>query len=513
MNIAAWLERNGRAFADRPGISVGAGVHATYRAWAARARSIAGALAALPAMAPGERVALAMTNRAEYLEALFAVWHAGLFAVPINAKLHREEFRYILGHSGARLAFVSPDLAETIAPLQADLPGLASVVVTGSPQWRHMLQHDGIDLVPRAPSDPAWLFYTSGTTGRPKGAVLTHRNLLMASLSYFADVDRVSPRDAKLHAAPLSHGSGLYALPHIAKGANNVIPESGHFDPAEIAELLRHWEGVSFFAAPTMVTRLIANPDFADAEHRNLKTIIYGGGPMYVADLLKALDVLGPRLAQIYGQGEAPMTITALSKEMHAERSHPRWLERLGSAGLARTDVEVRVVDAEDRDLPVGESGEIVCRGDVVMAGYWRDEAASRETLRGGWLHTGDVGSFDADGFLTLKDRSKDLIISGGSNIYPREIEEVLLRHPAVREVSVVGRPHRDWGEEVVAFVVTEPGAAVAEAELDRLCLEAIARFKRPRAYVFLEALPKNNYGKVLKTELRKRFAKSPGQA
>ncbi|MGH7126135.1 MAG: AMP-binding protein, partial [Stellaceae bacterium] len=427
MNVATWVERNGRAFADRPGISVGMRVYATYAQWAARVRSIAGALTALPGLVPGERVALAMTNRAEYLEALFGIWHAGLFAVPINAKLHREEFRYILGHSGSRLAFVSPDLAEIVAPLQSGLPDLARVVVTGDKEWQRMAAHNGIDLVPRLPDDPVWLFYTSGTTGRPKGAVLTHRNLLVASLSYFADVDWVSPHDTKLHAAPLSHGSGLYALPHIAKGANNLIPESGHFDPAEIAELLRHWQGVSFFAAPTMVTRLIASPGFAGADLRGLKTIIYGGGPMYVTDLLKALDLLGPKLAQIYGQGEAPMTITALSKEMHADREHPRWRERLGSAGVARTDVEVRVVDPTGCDLPVGESGEVICRGDVVMHGYWRDEAASRDTLRGGWLHTGDIGSFDADGFLTLKDRSKDLIISGGSNIYPREIEEVLL--------------------------------------------------------------------------------------
>jgi acyl-CoA synthetase (AMP-forming)/AMP-acid ligase II len=508
MNIAAWVERNGKTFADRPAISVGTRVHATYGQWAARVRSLAGALLSIPDIVPGERVALVMTNRAEYLEAQFAIWHAGLFAVPVNAKLHREEFRYILGHSGARLAVVSPDLAETVAPLQDDLPDLARVVVTGSADWQRMCAHEGIDLVARAPDDPAWLFYTSGTTGRPKGATLTHRNLLMASLSYFADVDAVSSRDAMLHAAPLSHGSGLYGLPHIAKGANNLIPESGHFDPAEIAELMRHWPSVSFFAAPTMVTRLIANPAFAGADHRALKTIVYGGGPMYVADLLKALDLLGPKLAQIYGQGEAPMTITALSKEMHADRGHPRWLERLGSAGVTRTDVEVRVVDGDDRDLPVGESGEIICRGDVVMAGYWKDEAATRETLRGGWLHTGDVGCFDADGFLTLKDRSKDMIISGGSNIYPREVEEVLIKHPAVHEVSVVGRVHPDWGEEVVAFVVAAPGARIEEAELDQLCLDAIARFKRPRAYVFVDALPKNNYGKVLKTELRKRLAK-----
>ena len=492
--------------AERPAISVGTRVHLTYRRFAERVRALAGALLATPGLEPGACVALAMSNRPDHLEALFAIWHAGMLAVPINAKLHREEFRNILGHSGAKLVFVSPDLAETIAPLRDDLPELDRVVIAGDREWRRMAAHDVADLVFRAPSDPAWLFYTSGTTGRPKGATLTHRNLLMASLSYFADVDAVSPLDTKLHAAPLSHGSGLYALPHIAKGANNLIPESGHFDPVEIAALLGHWRKVSFFAAPTMVTRLIGNPVFAGADHSGLKTIVYGGGPMYVADLRRALDLLGPKLAQIYGQGEAPMTITALSKEAHADRNHPRWLDRLGSAGLPRTDVEVRVVDAKDRPLPAGEAGEIICRGDVVMAGYWKDAKATRETLRGGWLHTGDVGAFDADGYLTLKDRSKDLIISGGSNIYPREVEEILLRHPAVAQVSVVGRPHADWGEEVVAFVVAAPGKRIAEAELDTLCLDTIARFKRPRAYVFLDALPKNNYSKVLKTELRKRL-------
>jgi long-chain acyl-CoA synthetase len=198
------------------------------------------------------------------------------------------------------------------------------------------------------------------------------------------------------------------------------------------------------------------------------------------------------------------MTITGLSKAQHAETGHPRWEHRLGSTGIARTDVEVRVVDDADRDLPIGESGEVLARGDVVMAGYWNDPEATSRTLRGGWLHTGDIGAFDEDGFLTLKDRAKDMIISGGSNIYPREIEEVLLRHPDIAEVSIVGRPHAEWGEEVVAFVVARPGATVGEAELDALCLAHIARFKRPRLYRFVATLPKNNYGKVLKTELRR---------
>ena len=330
------------------------------------------------------------------------------------------------------------------------------------------------------------------------------------TLSYYADIDPVMPQDCILHAAPLSHGSGLYGLPHVARGAVSVVPQSGGVDGDEIAALLRRWPGMSFFAAPTMVKRLAGDPAMAAADLSHLKTIIYGGAPMYLADLEDALALFGPRLAQIYGQGETPMTITALSKADHADRDHPRWRDRLQSVGVARTDVEVRVVDDDDRDLPAGEIGEIVVRGDVVMAGYWNQPEATAEALRGGWLHTGDVGSFDADGYLTLRDRSKDLIISGGMNIYPREVEEALLHHAGVRSVAVVGRPDPEWGETVVAFVVPADGAAPPPVdELDRTCLDRIARFKRPRDYRFVDALPTNNYGKVVKRELREQLAAS----
>jgi long-chain acyl-CoA synthetase len=224
---------------------------------------------------------------------------------------------------------------------------------------------------------------------------------------------------------------------------------------------------------------------------------------MYVEDVRKSLDRFGPRLAQIYGQGESPMTITRLTREEIADRDHPRWLERLGSAGKPYACLDVAVVDGDDRPLPANETGEIICRGDVVMSGYWQNPDATAQTMKNGWLHTGDVGAFDADGYLSLKDRSKDVIISGGSNIYPREVEEVLLKHGQVREVSVIGRVDPEWGEVVVAYVVGDAGTS----ELDALCLAAIARFKRPKEYVFVEALPKNNYGKILKTELRSRDA------
>jgi long-chain acyl-CoA synthetase len=255
------------------------------------------------------------------------------------------------------------------------------------------------------------------------------------------------------------------------------------------------------FAAPTMIKRMVESACEGPVE--NFRTIVWGGAPMYVEDAQRALDRFGPRLAQIYGQGESPMTIATLSKQDVGNRDHPRWLDRLASAGRPFACLDVMVADADDRPLPVGEIGEILCRGDVVMPGYWQNPDANAVTMRGGWLHTGDVGVFDADGYLTLKDRSKDLIISGGSNIYPREVEEVLLRHGGVREVSVIGRPDREWGEVVVAYVVGDADVR----ELDALCLQSIARFKRPKDYVFIDALPKNNYGKILKAELRERDA------
>ncbi len=507
MNLAAQLVKTARTFGDRSALTVGTRPVRNYAQLADRVQRLAGALRDRFGLAIGDRVAVIMTNRPAFFEVLYGAWHAGLAVAPINARLHQREFEYILGNANIRLCFVSPDLAETVAPLVDKLPDLAHVVVADEPEYEALFNGEPIAMVEAAPIDVGWLFYTSGTTGRPKGAMLTHRNLLLMLLSYYADIDQLGPEDTCVHAAPMSHASGLYGLPHIARGGNHVVPESGHFEPDELCELIGRHRNVSMFAAPTMLKRLANSAAAGDADFTGLKSIVYGGGPMYVVDLVHALDVIGPRLVQIYGQGESPCTITCLPKSMHAERHHPRYLERLGSAGFARTDVEVKLVDEEDNIAPVGEIGEVAVRGDVVMLGYWNNPEATAKSLRGGWLHTGDVGVFDEDGFLTLKDRSNDMIISGGTNIYPREIEEVLLRHPAVLEASVVGRPHPEWGEEVVAFVVPRPPQTVAETDLDRLCLDNIARFKRPKVYRFVEELPKNNYGKVLKTELRAALA------
>jgi long-chain acyl-CoA synthetase len=394
-------------------------------------------------------------------------------------------------------------MADALSPFAASLPALRRVIVAGSGEYRRLCAAPAMLPLTRAPDDIAWLFYTSGTTGRPKGVMLTHRNLMTMALCYFSDVDAAAREDAILYAAPMSHGAGLYNLAHVLVAARHVIPESGGFDAGEVFGLAAQHRNVSLFAAPTMVKRLVEQAERGGVDAEGIKTIVYGGGPMYVEDIERALAVLGNRFVQIYGQGESPMTITALARRHLADRAHPRYRQRIASVGVAQSAVEVRVRDGTGRELPSGEAGEVVVCGDTVMRGYWNNPAATADAVREGWLHTGDIGMLDEDGFLTLRDRSKDVIICGGSNIYPREVEEVLLMHPAVEEASVVGRVHPQWGEEVIAFVVAKAGTSLDTNELDALCLEHIARFKRPRQYMLLPALPKNNYGKVLKTELR----------
>jgi long-chain acyl-CoA synthetase len=506
MNIANLLIKAAQAFPEHIALAKGELAHLSYRNLLRKVSVMATHLRHRMKLAAGERVAIAMTNSVEAIETMYAIWHAGLVAVPMNAKLHPREFAFILQNSGARVCVVTPDLVESIASVKGECPDLQRIVDTSTRDYTFMAVGDPVTITDRAPTDPAWLFYTSGTTGRPKGATLTQRNLLAMSLNYYANVDRPPPGGSILHVAPVSHGSGLWNFPLLARGAVQVFPDSGRYEVPEMAGLLRRWPDATIFLAPTMVKRLIDHPVAADIRPGEIRTISYGGAPMYVSDLKKSLDLLGNVMVQLYGQGESPMTITCLSREAHANRGHPKWEERLASAGLPCDCVEVRVVDEDGRPMPTGEVGEIIVRGETVMAGYWQNPEANVKALRDGWLWTGDVGCFDEDGFLTLKDRSKDMIISGGSNIYPREIEDVLNTHPAVAECSVVGRPHAEWGEEAVAFVVLREGKAATPAELDALCLDNIARFKRPKDYRFIEALPKNNYGKILKTELRKRL-------
>ncbi|MEW9919400.1 class I adenylate-forming enzyme family protein [Marimonas sp. MJW-29] len=500
MNPAHWLVRTARRLPDTPALFTGTRADADYAAFARHAAAIGAGLRAR-GIAKGDRVALFMGNATAYLGILYGIWWIGAAAVPINGKLHPREAAWIIGNSGARLCFTDaksddslrdhlPTGADTLSIHDAAFETLRATPPIGAP-------------VSLDTSDLAWLFYTSGTTGRPKGVQITCGNIAAMCFSYFVDVDDVRPEDAILYAAPMSHGAGLYNFMHVLRGARHVVPDSGAFDAGEILDLAPRIGPVSMFAAPTMVRRLVDRARATGSTGDGLRTIVYAGGPMYEADILEAVEVMGPRFVQIYGQGECPMGITALPRAAVADRGHPRWRERLNSVGTAQAAVEVAILDADGSPLPPDTEGEIAVRGATVMAGYWQNPEATAKTLRDAWLWTGDMGHMDAEGYVTLKDRSKDVIISGGTNIYPREVEEVLLSHPAVHEAAVVGEPDPEWGETVVAFLTCHEGQTVTEAALDTLCLDRIARFKRPKRYVFVAELPKNNYGKVLKTALR----------
>jgi long-chain acyl-CoA synthetase len=493
MNIASLLANTAMSQGNETAVFHGERPVWTYREMARRAATLAQGLQHRLGIARGDRVLLWAGNSPEYVEVMFAAWFAGAVIVPVNVALHPREVASIADDCRASVCFAPFD---RIGALQEFIP---------SQQGPHILpieeatldQLRGEDHGPAdvPSSDIAWVFYTSGTTGRPKGAMLSHQNLLAMTFAFLADVDFLSPQDSFFHLAPQSHAGGLLMLAHVMKGTRNVIPDTAGFDPDEVCRLTR-------IMSPTMLGRFISASSLDEDVIAATRTILCGGAPIYVEDMKRALGVLGPKVWNGYGQGEAPCTISGLPKTWLADRSHPDFERRIASVGVARSGVEI-AVRAADGSLSRTGSGEVAVRGPVVMSGYWGDEPATRAALREGWLMTGDLGVIDDDGLLTLKGRAKELIISGGSNIYPREVEEVLLRHPAVAEVAVVGAPDPVWGENVVAFVVARNGDEVTASELNELCLSQIARFKRPKEYRFTPALPKNNAGKVLKRELQ----------
>jgi len=488
VNLFALLDQAAARFGDRGAVYRGEHQQLTWAQLRDRALRLAGSLRGL---GPGARVAVASENSPEIVELMFAVWAAECVYLPINYKLHPREMQQILDDAGAAVVFASPRIATDLTPA-TETP----LEVIGSQAYQARLAAEPVKPPSTEPAELAWLFYTSGTTGRSKGAMLSHRNLMAMTVAHLADFDSPDEDCSLVHGAPMSHGSGLYIPPYVLRGARQVIPASAGFEPEEFLDLCDRHPGCSAFLAPTMVARLVQTGRPCP---RNLRTIVYGGGPMYVESLKKAMAAFGPVFVQLYGQGEAPMTITGLRRSDHVGADDAT----LGSVGYARSGVDVAVLRNDGSAAAIGEIGEIVCRGDVVMSGYWRNPEATAATLQHGWLHTGDMGSFDERGFVTLRDRSKDVVISGGSNIYPREVEEALLEHPDVVEAGVVGARDEEWGEIVVAFIVGE----AKPAELDAHLLNRIARFKRPKRYEYIDELPKNSYGKVLKRSLRERLS------
>jgi long-chain acyl-CoA synthetase len=349
------------------------------------------------------------------------------------------------------------------------------------------------------PDAPAWIFYTSGTTGRPKGAMLSHAVLNFVTVSWLADLTPLDERDVTLHAAPLSHGAGFHALAATARGAHQVITDSASFDPSSVLDVIRSAGVSNTWMVPTQIVMLAdaaESRSLTGDDLPSLQYVVYGGAPMTVSSLTRALERFGSIFVQLYGQGETPMTATMLRRHDHVPGL-------LGSAGRARPGIDVRVVDGDGAALGNGEIGEVVVRGPSVMTGYWKLPEATAETIVDGWLHTGDLGRMTADGVLHLLDRTKDMIISGGSNVYAVEVEQALSAHESIADIAVIGVPDELWGELVVAVVVPSDGDSFDQAVVDAHARAVLAGYKVPRRYLVVESLPRNAYGKVSKRDLR----------
>jgi long-chain acyl-CoA synthetase len=504
VNSFSFLEKSARQWPENVALLQGAERY-TYAEFHDRALAVGGNLRALGCEA-GDRVAFCLGNSPRIMEVIFGCFAAGLVVVPINARLHLREMAYIAANSGARILIHGAEFAEGIEAHAELFGGLEHRIAENNFDRLLNAANTLHQAVEAAPEEVCWLFYTSGTTGKPKGAIWTHRMVARVIMNYLADLHNIQSGEMVLHCAPLSHGSGIVALPAVARGATNAITESASFDVDHLlATVARLKVSHIAFMAPTQIVKLLEDHVAGRHDLSSLKAICYGGAPIYVDQLKQAMATFGPVFVQLYGQGEAPITITGMTGAAHRallEADDPR----IGSAGQVRTDVEAHCVDADDNPLPAGWAGEVVVRGDVVMPGYWNDPEASAEALRGGWLHTGDIGYFDERGFLFLLDRAKDMVISGGNNVYPREVEEVIILHPEVAQCVVFGIPDDYWGEAVHAVVVPTPGAAPSAAEIIAFCGEHLAGYKKPKAVDFVAELPVSGYGKILRREVREAY-------
>jgi acyl-CoA synthetase (AMP-forming)/AMP-acid ligase II len=484
----------------------------TYREAQTFANRIANALAA-DGVAPGDRVALLSKNAIELVLWYYACAKCGAVPVPLNYRLAPPEWRYIVDDSHAVLLCAQAPLARQLAPLRSELPRVRRWLVQGGsvPGFETFES-----FVARAPSTPPlrrgasdddlYQMYTSGTTGRPKGAVLTHR-AVMAHLHQSALAFGAKPGERALIVAPLYHAAAsIMSFVTVQSGGSLYIQEE--FAPAEVVRALAEERIAMALLVPAMIQFcLVGVPDVGARRYDTLRLVLYGASPIAESTLVRALEVFGCEFIQGYGMTETTSAVTYLMPADHtrALAGEPRLLL---SAGRPLPGTEIRIVDVDGEPLPVGAVGEIAARGPQLMRGYWNLPDASAAALRGGWMHTGDAGVLDDEGYLFVQDRTKDMIVSGGENVYPREVEDVLYGHPTVAEAAVIGVPDAKWGEAVKAIVVLKAGASATAEELVRFCEGKLASYKRPRSVDFAAALPRNPSGKVLKRDLREPYWK-----
>jgi len=513
MNLSQLLTQTARLHPDLPGL-----IHRdqtwTWREINARVDAMCFALQSL-GVRRGDRILTQTRNCLQTFELGWVAFRLGCVWVPTNYRLMPDEVAYLGQSSGATVMVYEDVFPDHVDAVRKASPALAHVVAIGSPrQGEHdyerlvayYLGHDFTAAVVTE-NDPAWFFYTSGTTGKPKAGILTHGQLAFVITNHLADlIPGTCETDRSIVVAPLSHGAGIHALLNVARGAASILLPGDRLEPEVFWELVERHRVTNLFTVPTIVKVLVEHPSVDQFDHSSLKYMIYAGAPMYRADQKLALQKLGPILVQYFGLGEVTGCITVLPPHMHSpDDQDPN--ANIGACGRPRTGMEVAILDKALQPLPSGEVGEICVRGPAVFFGYHGNPEATEKALKGGWFHTGDLGRLDDRGLLYITGRESDMYISGGSNVYPREVEEVLLTHPAILEVAVLGIPDPKWGEVGVAVVVCRPeGPSVAAEDLFAHLEGRCAKYRWPRSFFFWESLPKSGYGKITKKDIRQQL-------
>ncbi|HZY13586.1 MAG TPA: acyl-CoA synthetase [Beijerinckiaceae bacterium] len=509
MNLAHLITQNARRHGDRVGFIMG------DRSWTWReidldVSALASALSAR-GIVKGDRILVHSKNCEGMFWSMFAAFRLGAVWVPTNFRLMPDEVTYLATASGAKAFLCHGDFPEHAAAVKASSPVLAFVWRIGEGSLGEksvediIAAHSGdrIEETSVEYDDPCWFFFTSGTTGRSKAAVLTHGQMAFVITNHLADLmPGTTENDASLVVAPLSHGAGVHQLVQTARGVPTILLSSERFDIDEAFRLIERHRVSNVFTVPTILKMMVEHPACERYDHASLRYVIYAGAPMYREDQKAALKKLGKVLVQYFGLGEVTGNIPVLPPDLHEPEDGPH--ARIGTCGIERTGMQVAIQGDDGRELKPFETGEICVIGPGVFAGYYDNPEANEKAFRDGWFRTGDLGHMDEEGFVYITGRASDMYISGGSNIYPREVEEKILTHPAIGEVAIVGVPDPVWGEVGIAVCVRRAGAgAVTEADMAGFLAPKVPRYKMPKRFFFWDELPKSGYGKVPKRLVR----------
>lgn len=511
MNLGRILSRAALHFKENYALSC-AGKRRTFTEIETNSNRFANGLLNL-GVKKGDRVAVFSDNCVEYVEIDFALYKSGIIRLGINPMLSAKEAEYIISDSGATTVVGSSRLLNVIYPITSKLPNLKNYIsISQQAVPKEIIKyHDFIEAHNAAypkievdESDVAMLFYTGGTTGIPKGAMHTHEGIISVIMNLQSEYLQLNRTDILLSGGSLAHANGFRAILCFLEGTKFIIPEG--FLPEEIFKTVEREMVTVLCTVPTTLIRLSSSPDLAKYNLNCLRLITYGAAPMSTEKLKQCLRIFGNRLAQSYGQAEALMAITHLSKEDHIIEGAEKDVRKLASAGIPYSTVEVRIVNDRGEDVKPGAAGEIIVKGKITMKGYWNNPDATAATIKNGWIYTGDIGSADEDGYIYLVDRKKDVIISGGYNIYAREIEDALHAHPTIAEAAVIGVPDEEWGESVKAIIALKNGMTATEKEIIQFCKARLSSYKKPKTIEFVSELPKTSIGKISKKDLRTKY-------